>query len=221
MSGAGDGRKRLSGFQYKQLREIKQQKLDEVFKKTPKIDSFLIPSTQKSPTSTVAQIGPTSTSSNAIQCDNNTESCCEVENENTATEPDLELTNTTNENVSGAGESTQLSITEDTNPGNDPYVGFDRNDPMTWNFTDENKEKQIDYLLSAPITQDLNTNFSKSARVYKKGDQLKFRHATKNMFFSELPNGEKTLRDWLLYSKSSGKVFCVPCKIFHDGKFCL
>ncbi len=115
-------------------------------KKTPKIDSFLIPSTQKWPTSTVAQIGSTSTSSDAIQCDNNTESCCEVENENTATKPDLELTNTTDENISGAGESTQLSITEDTNPENDSYVGFDRNDPMTWNFTDEYKEKQIDYL---------------------------------------------------------------------------
>jgi hypothetical protein len=35
-----DGRKRLSGFQYKRNREEKRQKQEDVLKKTPKLDSF-------------------------------------------------------------------------------------------------------------------------------------------------------------------------------------
>lgn len=35
-----------------------------------------------------------------------------------------------------------------------------------------------------------------------------------NIFQSTLPNGDTVLRDWLLYSQTTGKVFCVPCCLF-------
>lgn len=43
------------------------------------------------------------------------------------------------------------------------------------------------------------------------------------MFFSRLPNGEMKKRKWLMYSNTTGCLYCVPCKLFHyhnDSSFC-
>lgn len=38
--------------------------------------------------------------------------------------------------------------------------------------------------------------------------------ATKTIFYRHLLNGKQEKRNWFLYSNSSGKVYCVPCKLF-------
>lgn len=43
------------------------------------------------------------------------------------------------------------------------------------------------------------------------------------MFFTKLPNGELKKREWLMYSNTTGCLYCVPCKLFHprsDSSFC-
>ena len=42
----------------------------------------------------------------------------------------------------------------------------------------------------------------------------KIRYARKKYFVRKLTNGEIVTRDWLLYSPSTGKVFCYVCRLF-------
>ena len=82
-------------------------------------------------------------------------------------------------------------------------------DPALWqvdlDFQEAIVKKSIDQNIS---TQD----FSKSERDYKGH----VRYLTKTLFEKTLVNGEKVNREWLVYSPSTGCVFCVPCKVFGE-----
>lgn len=93
-------------------------------------------------------------------------------------------------------------------------VGFELDDPATWNVGDL---KLVDQIIHSNLTQNLEADFTKSERSYEKDGQTgkTVRKVSVHLFFSLLPNGETFKRDWLLYSKSTGKVFCVPCLLFH------
>lgn len=71
-------------------------------------------------------------------------------------------------------------------------------------------------VVQSNLKQDLHVDFSKSERVYK-NDFKKNRKLSVNLFSCQLPNGEVFKRDWLVYSKSTGRVFCVPCCLFQAG----
>lgn len=61
------------------------------------------------------------------------------------------------------------------------------------------------------IRQDIDKiNFQKSKRTF--GDQS--RYCSPNLFNVVLANGEKSRRVYLLYSHSTGRIFCVPCRLF-------
>lgn len=60
----------------------------------------------------------------------------------------------------------------------------------------------------------IKTNFFNSKR--KIGD--KTRRLTASVFHRQLTNGESTSRDYLVYSKSTGSVFCASCKLFGTQK---
>lgn len=80
---------------------------------------------------------------------------------------------------------------------------FDLDDPATWNTKDEYVLKKI---LTTNAKQNLNIDFSNSFRIYPD----KKRTLSDKIFSWVLPNGETYNRDWLLYSKSKGCVFCIP-----------
>ena len=51
---------------------------------------------------------------------------------------------------------------------------------------------------------------------YPRSDKSK-RCFAKAYCFPVLSNGEKVERDWLLYSKSSNRVYCFACKLFGEA----
>ncbi|XP_068240148.1 zinc finger MYM-type protein 5-like [Palaemon carinicauda] len=59
--------------------------------------------------------------------------------------------------------------------------------------------------------QTLNIDFRKSARIY---DDRNRRCLKSSMFYRKLANSETVKRSWIVYSESSGKVYCSACKLF-------
>ena len=45
-------------------------------------------------------------------------------------------------------------------------------------------------------------------------NRIKVRYFNKSLLRKVLPNGETASRDWLLYSPSTGKIFCFYCTLF-------
>lgn len=89
---------------------------------------------------------------------------------------------------------------EDTNIGNDP---------AEWHIA--NKHLIIDLILKNPPQQNIDKlDFTISARNYGKFN----RYANKQIFFSNCFNEERHRREWLLYSETTGKVFCIYTKLF-------
>lgn len=60
------------------------------------------------------------------------------------------------------------------------------------------------------ITQNDDGDFSKSLRQYSDQKRL----LCKNIFYKKLVNGEVVKRCYLVYSKSTGHVYCAPCKLY-------
>lgn len=83
-------------------------------------------------------------------------------------------------------------------------------DPALWG---EVNTHLIQYYASNTPPQNLDTDLEKSARAFGKVNPVK-RHVQRNYFYREMANGEKVNREWLIYSPSTGKVYCYVCKIF-------
>lgn len=62
--------------------------------------------------------------------------------------------------------------------------------------------------------QHSNADFSASRRQYDDGTA---RYFTRSMMFRKHVNGEQIKREWLMYSPSSGNVYCFPCVLFGDA----
>lgn len=80
-------------------------------------------------------------------------------------------------------------------------------DPVFW----ENNKETRDYVAKHGFKRNENSDFAKSKREYNDG---KIRSLTSNMFVNTLANGEKVPRQWLVYSESTGAVFCGVCLLF-------
>lgn len=88
-------------------------------------------------------------------------------------------------------------------------------DPETWN----RDQTCINYVLTNSPKQDpIKLNFSASVVV----EPTQKRYARQNMFFRKLKNKEVRKREWMIYSVSNGKIFCMYCKLFGDteNSFC-
>jgi len=61
-------------------------------------------------------------------------------------------------------------------------------------------------------------NFTKSKRTSKNVIRgvlkVHYRYCSSKLFYEILLNGEKVKRNYLVYSESTGSVFCAPCKLF-------
>lgn len=119
-------------------------------------------------------------------------------------ETDKELASTSGEN--NLVQSEELTPTERLSPEKSDSSTFsiDYSDPVSWDTLNISH-------------QDLRTILVEHGPIQVKQD---FPKGLDNRKFSEfhyrrrLPNGENVYRDYLLYSKSTNKVFCFCCKIF-------
>jgi hypothetical protein len=62
--------------------------------------------------------------------------------------------------------------------------------------------------------QHFDCDFSASRRQYDDGTA---RYFTRSMMFRKHVNGEQIKREWLMYSPTSGNVYCFPCVLFRDA----
>ncbi|CAG9822955.1 unnamed protein product [Phaedon cochleariae] len=108
-------------------------------------------------------------------------------------------------NESNSNEESLKSETE--------VCNIDRNDPATWIIN----ESTVEYICMNGYDQNIEGDFSKSSEIYSTSynENVK-RSCSKNIFLRRKLNGERVTRKWLVYSPSTGKLFCVPCKLFSN-----
>lgn len=98
-------------------------------------------------------------------------------------------------------------------------TNIDLQDPNTWsNLTSESTDLLIRNLPKQFLVIK-DCDLSKSKRHYSDKERVVKEH----MFFTKLPNGELKKREWLMYSNTTGCLYCVPCKLVHprnDSSFC-
>lgn len=61
--------------------------------------------------------------------------------------------------------------------------------------------------------QNWQDSFEKSKQIYKN----QARYCSRGLFYSTKINGEKYSREWLVYSPSTGCVYCFVCKLFSNS----
>jgi len=92
-------------------------------------------------------------------------------------------------------------------------------DPSSWDNLSVHSTDFVIRNLPKHLLAIKDCDFSKSKRHYPD----KVRTVKEHMLFSRLPNGELKKREWLMYSNTTGCLYCVPCKLFHshkDSSFC-
>lgn len=182
-----DGRKRLSGAQYKKIAEEKRKKQDDAVRSSKKIDSFF----QRYP---------------AV---NESEEVLGAENSSDEQQQAISLNVEGNE--SEESESTAMPSSEIENSAATNFVSSvdtikpDR-DPAKWDINDFT----INYFAINGFESHKQINFSQSKRIYS--DQARYLNPT--IFTRKLINGEETQRTWLIYSESTGRIFCGACRLF-------
>ena len=212
-----DGRKRLSGIQYKKLRKEKEAREDFVLSKTLKIDSFF---NTQSKTQANEQYNNQSLS-NEKESKNNvkelpSDSDMESSSDSSDSEAQETVHNVNQETFLSKGETAvdpvDVKITTATSSSTSNKVGeleFLDCDPVNWSVN----ERTRDYVAKFVFCQNTNADFKKSMRQYNDGT---VRYLTVNMFQRKLTNGESLPRNWLVFSESTGCVFCGVCIMFLD-----
>lgn len=101
----------------------------------------------------------------------------------------------------------------------EPQPALNVVDPSSWGNLSNESTDFIIRNLPKHLLAIKDCDFSKSKRQYPD----KVRTVKEHMFLSRLPNGEIKKREWLMYSNTTGCLYCVPCKLFHsrnDSSFC-
>lgn len=86
-------------------------------------------------------------------------------------------------------------------------------DPELWKI----EKNMVNYWIRQGRHKNIEKDFRKSLRVYQEGEKIKNRYLTMSAFKRELPNGELVDREWLMYSPSSGRVYCFSCRLLSDS----
>lgn len=188
--------KKLSGSEYRKRAAKKRNDELETLQKVPKIGSFF---------KSVDLTDSKTSESTSLKLD--LQEGIQIQEECTST------TITTDQNKSHGEHETTVSqpseVTSDIEVGLPSPQAFSIaiDDPGTWDVT---LNEVVENVPKNCQTQNLTANFSRSERLYNESK----RTLSVNIFQSTLPNGDTVLRDWLLYSQTTGKVFCVPCCLF-------
>eukprot|EP00794_Sanderia_malayensis_P015939 gene15939-biopygen13560 len=89
------------------------------------------------------------------------------------------------------------------------------NDAAQW--TEITEELRHYWASNGPTQcQRWTSPYIQSAREFKERARIKTRYFSESLLHRKLPHGEKIKREWLLYSLSTGKVFCFYCKLFES-----
>lgn len=200
-----DGRKRLSGAEYRKLSEVKKKKESEVIAKTMKLDSFFKISAP-SPSSTEQPVDKSGEDQNIIL-----EHI--VINDNEIDNFSAQQPHTSNAFLEDYAKQTSVTDAphEDLHQysfQNDQFSQISK-DPFFWEVNSKTK----DYFAKNGFYQNKDEGFENSKRIYPEAN----RFLTKNMFERKLANGNIVDRDFLVYSPSQGALFCGPCKLFSES----
>ncbi|KYN03086.1 Zinc finger MYM-type protein 1 [Cyphomyrmex costatus] len=82
-------------------------------------------------------------------------------------------------------------------------------DPYFWQINDATR----DYIVKNGFDQNMNCDFTNSKRQY----DTQSRYFSKRLLERKLHNGETKTREWIIYSESTGKIYCGPCLAFCGG----
>ncbi|XP_072161308.1 zinc finger MYM-type protein 1-like [Bemisia tabaci] len=179
-----------SGSEFKKRREARAKNEAEVLKKVPKISAFF-GSDDKSKCDPVTEKPDNSDRDVPLTVDPGPSTRISGDNES--------------DSVKSVGDSAE-KLESDIESGENLIGAVFLSDPALWKI-DENLR---DYVAAHGVSQNCGVDFSASKRLYP--DQA--RYASKSMFTRTLLNGETQNRSWMVYSKSKGCVYCVPCMLF-------
>ncbi|XP_022834878.1 zinc finger MYM-type protein 1-like [Spodoptera litura] len=186
-------KKKPSSASYKKKAKEKEERHQNVIKHTKNIEIFFSkPKSDDSELSTAIIIHSVS-ATDPVQCETPTSSI---------QPPDLF--------VPTPSTSSALSAVDVVQQSQNTIIIVDC-DPAKWSINNETQE----YIASNGFNQNINVDFSLSKRIYLEDKVSRF--LTKTMFERKLLNREKRSRKWLIYSPSTGKVFCGPCLLFGGG----
>jgi len=87
-----------------------------------------------------------------------------------------------------------------------------------WPSSIDNNTRVLLVLQGSSAVQHLDSDF---CEVMRPGASVKGqnRKLTSDWFYQTLPNGEKMLRSWMVYSPSKKSVYCFCCKLFSHESF--
>lgn len=182
----GDGRKRLSGSEYRKRGRLKAKEQDQVINKTLKIENFFV-------------------SDNVCKENKNgekSETVVEKIEEPQPLEENIAEHEIVDDYVNAGQESGSTPFEE-----HNSCTEHDLNkDPAFWVLNDTTR----DIIAKYGFAQNNLGDFQSSKRNYP--DQSRF--LSKTLFDRKMTNGEINHRSWLVYSESKGAVFCGPCLAF-------
>lgn len=193
-----DGRKRLSGAEYKKRAKQKLEEQERILKQTKKLDVFFKASKE---------------SENKLSVDETVEeSDADVVAGTSFFDTPISVaestTTTTSQNSQNDTIVSNDFVVESQYSTEEPKLdSYFNKDPALWILNDTTKN----LIATNGFDQNIELDFSNSLRTYK--DQN--RYLSKSLFERRLKNGEVYGRKWMIFSKSKGAVFCGPCLLFY------
>ncbi|XP_039306752.1 zinc finger MYM-type protein 1-like [Solenopsis invicta] len=184
-----DGRKRLSGYQFRKNAKEKREKEEKVLKQTATLELFF----SKSNSTSVA--------------------CASTRNNNSETEAvkrDSILNQSTTAVCKEENDIIIKDVEKETTTINEIVSTCDK-DPAKWILNESTR----DYFAVNRFIQNKDADFKLSKREYS--DQA--RYFSSSLFQRKLLNGEKCSRTWLIYSESTNRVFCGPCRLLNVDNY--
>jgi hypothetical protein len=203
-----DGRKRLSGAEYRKKAKLKQNEQQHALQKTRKIESFFKSDNNKETQETLSVAQKSSGTTSITKEDQHgqgtgspiqSDQSCLVKS---ARPFDNEIPSTSGSNLMLGSEevpqvrkATEIQVPTKLNK-----------DPALWEINDTTR----DIIARNGFEQNKSCDFTKSGRMYS--DHR--RYLQKNLFIRKMKNNEVRERKWLVYSENKGSVFCGPCLAF-------
>jgi hypothetical protein len=212
-----DGRKRLSGAEYRKKAKLKQNEQQHALQKTRKIESFFKSDNNKETQETLSVAQKSSGTTSITKEDQHgqgtgspiqSDQSCLVKS---ARPFDNEIPSTSGSNLMLGSEevpqvrkATEIQVPTKLNK-----------DPALWEINDTTR----DIIARNVFEQNKSCDFTKSGRMYS--DHRRYlqknlfsRYLQKNLFIRKMKNNEVRERKWLVYSENKGSVFCGPCLAF-------
>ncbi|KAG5887569.1 hypothetical protein JTB14_009977 [Gonioctena quinquepunctata] len=191
-----DGRKRLSGAEYRKKAKIKKDEQEHALQKTRKIEAFF-KSENSNDGLRIAQEN-SGTSSNMENQYEQVKPAHPPDSDTEKPEGLLPLVSTSGSNLKSDSEEVAIVVTfteiQSTTKLN--------TDPALWKMNDLTR----DIIARDGFEQNKSCDVTKSGRMYS--DHR--RYLPKNIFYRKMKNNEVKERNWFVYSESKGSVFCGP-----------